>query len=76
MSQQLPSQDPEVSPSKIFEATTVLAFSIVAGFLASVALWSLYPPTLDQTQKEVALLLYGNLGTALGIVIQYFFNRK
>lgn len=65
-----------VDPGKWFEAQTVIAFSVIFGFLAFIFMWTLYQPPLEPAHRDIMLLLVGGLNTAVGSVIQYFLNRE
>ena len=65
-----------MQPTNWFETQTILAFIVVSAFCALCLLWSIYPPTLTAEQKDVAMSLMTGLGVALGMVMQYFMNKR
>ena len=62
--------------SKWFETQTIIALGICFAYIGLVYTWTFYQPTLAAEQRDVVILLVGGLSTALGAVIQAFFNRS
>lgn len=69
------SDQPSSFSTAWFDTQKAVAFTLVLSFVAILALWIIYKPTMTPEVKEVTLLLVGGLISQVTTAVNFLFRK-